>query len=71
MYLGFLLAFWATPHMTVGHLVFALMSTLYIIIGTQFEEKDLVAVFGDHYRHYQKRVGMLVPFIGRKKEPRK
>ena len=71
MYLGFLLAFWATPHMTVGHLVFALMSTLYIIIGTQFEEKDLVAVLGDHYRHYQKRVGMLVPFIGRKKEPRK
>lgn len=71
MYFGLLLAFWATPNMTVGHLVFALTSTLYIIIGTQFEEKDLVSVFGDTYRHYQKRVGMLVPFIGRIKEPHK
>ena len=65
MYLGFLLAFWATPEMTVGHLVFALTSTIYILIGTQLEEKDLVALFGDKYRRYQKNVAMLLPFVRR------
>ena len=65
MYLGFLIAFWATPQMTVGHLVFALTSTLYILIGTHLEEKDLVTLFGDNYRRYQKNVAMLLPFVRR------
>ncbi len=60
MHLGFLIAFWATPNMTVGHLVFALTSTIYIFIGTQLEEKDLVSVFGRKYLDYQKQVGMHV-----------
>lgn len=67
MYFGLLLAFWATPHMSVGRLVFAVTCTLYIVIGTRLEEKDLVALFGDHYRRYQQRIGMLIPFAGRKK----
>ena len=67
MYFGLLLAFWATPHMSVGRLVFAVTFTLYIVIGTRLEEKDLVALFGDHYRRYQQRIGMLIPFAGRKK----
>ena len=65
MYLGFLIAFWATTEMTVGHLVFALTSTLYILIGTHLEEKDLVTLFGDNYRRYQKNVAMLLPFVRR------
>ncbi|MFJ2485353.1 methanethiol S-methyltransferase [Pseudomonas sp. NPDC087639] len=62
MYLGFLLAFWATPDMTVGHLVFALTSTAYIVVGAHLEEKDLVRAFGERYLDYQQRVGMLLPF---------
>ncbi len=70
LYLGFLIAFWVTPDMSVGHLVFALTSTLYIVIGTQLEEKDLVVLFGDKYRRYQKEVGMLLPFMRRKPSPK-
>ena len=66
LYLGFLIAFWVTPEMSVGHLVFALTSTVYILIGTQLEEKDLVELFGDKYRDYQKSVGMLLPNLRRK-----
>lgn len=66
LYLGFLIAFWVTPEMSVGHLVFALTSTIYILIGTQLEEKDLVELFGDKYRDYQKSVGMLLPNLRRK-----
>lgn len=69
LYLGFLIAFWATPAMTVGHLVFALTSTVYIMIGSYLEEKDLVEIFGEKYRHYQKTVGMLLPFPHRKPDP--
>ena len=69
LYLGFLIAFWATPAMTVGHLVFALTSTVYIMIGWFLEEKDLVEIFGEKYRHYQKTVGMLLPFPHRKPDP--
>ena len=64
--LGFIIAFWATPKMTVGHLVFALGTTAYILIALQIEERDLVDAHGDTYRAYKREVSMLFP-LPRKK----
>jgi len=66
IYLGVLLAVWATPSMTVGHLLFAGMITGYILIGIQLEERDLIKQFGDQYRRYRQRAAMLIPLPGRR-----
>ncbi len=62
IYLGFIVAFWAAATMTVGHLLFAAVTTAYIMVGILLEERDLVDIFGDDYRRYRDRVSMLVPW---------
>jgi protein-S-isoprenylcysteine O-methyltransferase Ste14 len=65
IYTGFLTAFWAAPDMSQGHALFAAGMTLYILIGIRYEERDLKENLGDVYFEYTKRVGMIVPGIGK------
>jgi methanethiol S-methyltransferase len=65
--LGFVVAFWASPRMTAGHLLFAIATTGYILIAMQLEERDLVTALGDQYRDYRGRVPMLCPWPRRRR----
>jgi protein-S-isoprenylcysteine O-methyltransferase Ste14 len=66
IYLGFIIAFWSTPRMSIGHLFFAIMTTAYIVVAIQFEERDLIHAYGEKYENYRKQVSMLTPVRLRK-----
>jgi protein-S-isoprenylcysteine O-methyltransferase Ste14 len=67
LYSGFFLAFWATPQMSLGHLLLAAGVSVYMLIAIRYEERDLVGTFGDDYRLYRERTGMLTPRLGRRR----
>ena len=64
--LGFIIAFWATPEMSLGHLIFAIATTAYILIAIQLEERDIMSVHGTAYEEYRKQVSMLLPIPKRR-----
>ena len=66
LYSGFFLAFWATPHMTYGHLLLAAGMSVYMLIAIRYEEGDLTSYYGEEYKRYRKGVGMLFPRFGKK-----
>ncbi len=65
IYFGFLIAFWATPSMTAGHLLLTVGMTIYLFIGIHYEERDLMDTFGKEYADYRQKVGKLIPGIGK------
>ena len=67
LYVGWTIAFWATPTMTVAHLVFAIGMTTYMLVAIQFEERNLVEFYGEKYANYRKTVPMMIPFTSSKK----
>ena len=66
LYVGWIISFWATSHMTVGHLLFAAVWTIYIFIALGYEERDLIGVFGDKYRDYMAKTPAILPFGAKK-----
>ena len=71
LYVGWFFAFWSTPTMTLSHLVFAIMTTAYILVAIQLEERDLTNHFGQQYREYKERVPMLIPGTKRRADRRR
>lgn len=67
LYLGWMIAFWAAPVMTLAHFIFASVCTTYMLTAIQLEERDLVAAFGDQYARYKERAPMLIPFSKKSK----
>ncbi len=69
LYSGFFLAFWATPHMSAGHLLLSVGMSVYMLIAIRYEERDLTSYYGEDYTRYRKGVGMIFPRFGRRQSP--